>query len=289
MSDVTEPPTPNGSGPTSGRTGAGRSSGPIAPRTKGPILLRRGQIPGTTTDQRLLDTRDSGDWVHTDPWRVLRIQAEFVEGFGALATLGPAISVFGSARTPEDHPDYAVAMRTAELLVEAGFAVITGGGPGIMAAANRGAWEAGGTSVGLGIELPFEQGMNEWVDLGVNFRYFFARKTMFVKYAQGFVVFPGGFGTIDELFEALTLVQTGKVTTFPIILFGSAYWSGLLEWLRATMRADGKISAEDLDLIHVTDDPEEVIAVIRDAELSRAVAHPLGEAAPFDVALTDGT
>jgi uncharacterized protein (TIGR00730 family) len=180
-------------------------------------------------------------------------------------------------------------MRTAQLLVEAGFAVITGGGPGIMAAANRGAWEAGGTSVGLGIELPFEQGMNEWVDLGVNFRYFFARKTMFVKYAQGFVVFPGGFGTIDELFEALTLVQTGKVTTFPIILVGSAYWSGLVGWLRATMRADGKISAEDLDLIHVTDDPEEVVAVIRDAELARAAAHPLGEAAPFDVALTDGT
>jgi uncharacterized protein (TIGR00730 family) len=286
MSDITEPPTPSGAGTA---PAAGVRGGPVAPRTKGPVLLRRGQIPGTTTDQRLLDTRDSGDWVHTDPWRVLRIQAEFVEGFGALAKLGPAISVFGSARTPEDHPDYAAAMRTAQLLVEAGFAVITGGGPGIMAAANRGAWEAGGTSVGLGIELPFEQGMNEWVDLGVNFRYFFARKTMFVKYAQGFVVFPGGFGTIDELFEALTLVQTGKVTTFPIILVGSAYWSGLVEWLRATMHADGKISANDLDLIHVTDDPEEVVAVIRDAELTRSTAHPLGEAAPFDVALTDGT
>ncbi|MCU0284352.1 MAG: TIGR00730 family Rossman fold protein [Candidatus Nanopelagicales bacterium] len=258
-------------------------------RTKGPVVLRGRQIPGTTTDQRLLDTRDSGDWVHTDPWRVLRIQAEFVEGFGALAKLGPAISVFGSARTPQDHPEYALAQRTAELLVEAGFAVITGGGPGIMAAANRGAWQAGGTSVGLGIELPFEQGMNEWVDLGVNFRYFFARKTMFVKYAQGFVVFPGGFGTIDELFEALTLVQTGKVTTFPIILMGTAYWRGLLDWLTATMRADGKISARDLELIHVTDDPHEVVAILRDAELSRGTAHPLGEAAPFDVALADGT
>jgi uncharacterized protein (TIGR00730 family) len=252
-------------------------------------VLRREQISGSTTDQRLLDSRDSGDWVHTDPWRVLRIQAEFVEGFGALAKLGPAISVFGSARTPEGHPEYAQARRTAELLVEAGFAVITGGGPGIMAAANRGAWEADGTSVGLGIELPFEQGMNEWVDLGVNFRYFFARKTMFVKYAQGFVVFPGGFGTIDELFEALTLVQTGKVTTFPIILVGSAYWSGLIDWLRATMHADGKISPTDLDLIHVTDDPEEVVSILRDAELARAAGHPLGGAPTFDVALNDGT
>ena len=258
-------------------------------RAKGPVLLRRRQISGTTTDQRLLDTRDSGDWVHTDPWRVLRIQAEFVEGFGALATLGPAISVFGSARTPEDHPEYALARHTAALLVEAGFAVMTGGGPGIMAAANRGACEAGGTSVGLGIELPFEQGLNEWVDLGINFRYFFARKTMFVKYAQGFVVFPGGFGTIDELFESLTLVQTGKVTTFPIILVGTQYWSGLIDWLRATMRDDGKIGPQDLDLIHLTDDPQEVIAIIREAERERARAHPLGEAAPFDVALTDGT
>jgi hypothetical protein len=227
--------------------------------------------------------------VHTDPWRVLRIQAEFVEGFGALAKLGPAISVFGSARTPQDHPEYDLARRTAGLLVREGFAVITGGGPGIMAAANRGAWESGGTSVGLGIELPFEQGMNEWVDLGVNFRYFFARKTMFVKYSQGFVVFPGGFGTIDELFEALTLVQTGKVTTFPIILVGSGYWAGLVGWLRATMALDGKISAADLDLIHVTDDPGEVVAILRAAERARESAHPLGEQAPFDVALTDGT
>jgi uncharacterized protein (TIGR00730 family) len=260
-----------------------------APHMRGSVQLRRTLIPRTTTDQRLLDTRDSGDWVHTDPWRVLRIQAEFVEGFGALATLGPAISVFGSARTPEDHPEYQAARRTAEKLVQAGFAVITGGGPGIMEAANRGACEAGGTSVGLGIELPFEQGLNEWVDLGVNFRYFFTRKTMFVKYAQGFVVFPGGFGTIDELFESLTLVQTGKVTTFPIVLVGTKYWSGLLDWLRVTMREDGKISPRDLDLIHVTDDPEEVIAILRRAESQRAVAHPLGEAAPFEVPLTDGT
>jgi uncharacterized protein (TIGR00730 family) len=286
MHDADEEPAEL-SGPQPRPTPDGRSA-PDA-RTKGPVVLRRLQIPGTTTDQRLLDTRDSGDWVHTDPWRVLRIQAEFVEGFGALAKLGPAISVFGSARTPQDHPEYVLAQRTGALLVEAGFAVITGGGPGIMAAANRGAWEAGGTSVGLGIELPFEQGMNEWVDLGVNFRYFFARKTMFVKYAQGFIVFPGGFGTIDELFEALTLVQTGKVTTFPIILMGTAYWQGLLDWLTATMRADGKISPRDLELIHVTDDPEQAVAILRDAELARDTAHPLGELAPFDVPLTDGT
>ncbi len=219
---------------------------------------------------------------------MLRIQAEFVEGFGALAKLGPAISVFGSARTPEGHPEYAQARHTAQLLVEAGYAVITGGGPGVMAAANRGAWEANGTSVGLGIELPFEQGMNEWVDLGVNFRYFFARKTMFVKYAQGFVVFPGGFGTIDELFESLTLVQTGKVTTFPIILVGTAYWAGLLDWLRSVMATDGKISSSDLDLIHLTDDPLEVVAILRAAEVERAGSQPSAQTA-FGVPPTDGT
>lgn len=266
-----------------------RPSVPNAPRTARPVVPRPHQASGTTTDQRLLDTRDSGDWVQSDPARVLRIQAEFVEGFGALAELGPAISVFGSARTPADDPEWAAAERTGRLLVGAGYAVMTGGGPGVMAAANRGAWEAGGTSVGLGIELPFEQGMNEWVDIGINFRYFFARKMMFVKYAQGFVVFPGGFGTIDELFEALTLVQTGKVTTFPIILVGSAYWSGLLDWLRTTMRADGKISPADLDLIHLTDDPEQVVSILRDAERSRASGQPVGDQLPFDGTQADGT
>jgi hypothetical protein len=246
-------------------------------------------VPVSTTDQNLLDSSGPGDWVHTDPWRVMRIQAEFVEGFGALATLGPAISVFGSARTAEDHPEYAAARRMGQLLVQAGYAVITGGGPGVMAAANRGAWEAEGTSVGLGIELPFEQGMNEWVDLGVNFRYFFARKTMFVKYAQGFVVFPGGFGTIDELFESLTLVQTGKVTTFPIILVGRDYWSGLLDWLRTVMAMDGKVSRSDLDLIHLVDDPDEVVEILRLAEMQRAAAHPPVAPTPFDIPPTDGT
>ncbi|MEO9221798.1 MAG: TIGR00730 family Rossman fold protein, partial [Mycobacteriaceae bacterium] len=176
---------------------------------RGPVQLRRSRNDeSTTTDQRLLDHRGPTDWVHTDPWRVLRIQSEFVEGFGALAEIPHAVTVFGSARTPEDHPEYAAAREIGAALANAGYAVITGGGPGAMAAANRGACDADGFSVGLGIELPFEEGLNEWVDLGVNFRYFFARKTMFVKYSQAFVCLPGGFGTMDELFEALTLVQT---------------------------------------------------------------------------------
>jgi uncharacterized protein (TIGR00730 family) len=227
---------------------------------KGPVRLRRGRIPDSTTDQRLLDSRGPVDWVHADPWRVLRIQSEFVEGFGALAELGPAVSVFGSARTRADDPMYGAAHAIAEKLCEAGYAVITGGGPGAMEAANRGASECGGVSVGLGIELPHEQGMNDWVDLGINFRYFFVRKTMFVKYSQGFVVLPGGFGTMDELFEALTLAQTGKVTSFPIVLFGSAYWGGLVDWLRDTMEADGKISPGDVDMLHVTDDVDDAVA-----------------------------
>ncbi len=228
---------------------------------KGPVTLRGSQVPGSdsTTDQRLLDSDGAADWVHTDPWRVLRIQSEFVEGFGALAELGPAISVFGSARTSPDHPDYAMAEEVGRLLAQAGYAVITGGGPGAMEGANKGACEAGGVSVGLGIELPFEQGLNEYVDLGVNFRYFFARKTMFVKYSQGFVVLPGGFGTFDELFEALTLVQTRKVTSFPIVLVGTAYWSGLVGWLRATVLERGAIGAKDLDMLRLTDDPAEAV------------------------------
>ncbi|MDP9418524.1 MAG: TIGR00730 family Rossman fold protein [Actinomycetota bacterium] len=232
-------------------------------RQKGPVRLRRGQIPASTTDQRLLDSPGASDWVHTDPWRVLRIQAEFVEGFGALAEIGRAVSVFGSARTPRTSDEYALGVEVGRRLAEAGFAVITGGGPGAMEAANRGAWETGGTSVGLGIELPFEQSMNEWIDIGINFRYFFARKTMFVKYAQGFIVLPGGFGTLDELFEALTLVQTHKVTQFPVVLMGTRYWSGLIGWLRGTMLADGKISAPDIDLMHLTDDPAEAVAIVR--------------------------
>lgn len=236
---------------------------PTPQRRRGPVVLRGSRAKGSTTDQRLLDSRASGDWVHTDPWRVLRIQAEFVEGFGAMANVGPAISVFGSARTPRDHPEYATAEDVGARLVGAGYSVITGGGPGIMEAANKGAFEAGGTSIGLGIELPFEQGINQWVEIGVNFRYFFARKTCFVKYSHGFVVFPGGFGTLDELFEALTLVQTQKVTSFPIVLVGTKYWAGLVDWIRTTLAAEEKIGVQDPELLHVTDDPEDVIAAIR--------------------------
>jgi len=229
---------------------------------KGPTILRGAQVDLSTTDQRLLDSRGPSDWVHTDPWRVLRIQSEFVEGFGALAELGPAIGVFGSARTHKDDPFYAKGEELGRRLTEAGFAVITGGGPGAMEAANKGASEAGGISVGLGIELPFEIGLNEWVDVGVNFRYFFARKTMFVKYSRGFVVLPGGLGTLDELFEALTLVQTQKVTSFPVVLIGKDYWSGLLRWLRDTVLADAKLSEADLEMLVVTDDVEEAVALM---------------------------
>ncbi|MEO9199052.1 MAG: TIGR00730 family Rossman fold protein [Antricoccus sp.] len=231
-------------------------------RNRGPIVLRRGQITSGTTEQRLLDHRGPSDWVHTDPWRVLRIQSEFVEGFGLLSEVPSAVCVFGSARTAADSPEYQSAQELGGALVKAGLAVITGGGPGIMEAANRGAQEAGGLSIGLGIELPFEQGMNQWVDLGINFRYFFVRKTMFVKYSQAFVIMPGGFGTLDELFEALTLVQTQKITRFPIVLFGSQYWGGLVDWIRSTLLADGKIGAGDQDLIQVSDDVEEVMAII---------------------------
>jgi len=236
---------------------------------KGPVLLRGSQIPRQTTDQRLLADGGDADWLHADPWRVMRIQSEFVEGFGALAEVGPAVSVFGSARTPRDHPDYALAETVGRLLVDAGYSVITGGGPGIMEAANKGAAEAGGKSVGLGIELPFEQGMNAWVNMGVNFRYFFVRKTMFVKYAQGFVVLPGGFGTFDELFEALTLVQTHKVTGFPIALVGSDYWGGLLDWIRSAAVPRGMVSPSDPDLMHLTDDPAAAVEFVqrRGAEL----------------------
>ncbi|MFF4904717.1 LOG family protein [Streptomyces sp. NPDC001260] len=228
----------------------------------GPVLRRRGQVTSSTTDQRLLDAGGPSDWVHTDPWRVLRIQSEFIEGFGTLAELPPAISVFGSARTPVDSPEYEAGVRLGSALVEAGWAVITGGGPGAMEAANKGACEAGGTSVGLGIELPFEQGLNPYVDIGLNFRYFFVRKMMFVKYAQGFVVLPGGLGTLDELFEALTLVQTQKVTRFPIVLFGTEYWGGLVDWLKNTLIAQGKASDTDLLLFHVTDEVEEAVALV---------------------------
>jgi uncharacterized protein (TIGR00730 family) len=239
-------------------------------RQEGPVTVRRGQVRSSTTDQRLLDSHGPADWLHTDPWRVQRIQAEFVEGFGALAELGPAVSVFGSARTHEDDPQYQLARDIAGRLANAGWAVITGGGPGAMEAANRGAWEAGGVSVGLGIELPVEAGLNAYIDLAVNFRYFFARKMMFVKYSQGFVVLPGGVGTLDELFEALTLVQTGKITRFPVVLVGRDYWAGLVDWLRDRVVAEGKASAADLEAFTVVDTADEVMAVIKTASTALA-------------------
>ncbi len=234
-------------------------------RRQGPVTLRDKQIPATTTDQRLLDRRGPSDWVHTDPWRVMRIQAEFVEGFGLLAELGVAVSIFGSARSKPGAFEYDLAVSIAKGLVEAGYGIITGGGPGIMEAANKGASEAGGVSVGLGIELPLESGLNDYVNVGYEFRYFFVRKTVFIKYSQAFVVLPGGYGTMDELFEALTLVATGKITKFPIVLVGSAYWSGLLDWLKATMLAEGKIGPEELALLHVADDADEVVKIIKEA------------------------
>ena len=243
-------------------------------KSRGRMLMRRGQFQSSTTDQRLLDSRGPSDWVHTDPWRVMRIQTEFVEGFGALAELGPAVSVFGSARTTADDPMYSAAEQLGRLLTQAGFAVITGGGPGTMEAANKGASQAGGVSVGLGIELPFESGLNAYVDMGVNFRYFFARKTMFVKYAQGFVVLPGGFGTFDELFEALTLVQTQKVTSFPIVLVGSEYWGGLVDWIKGTVLPGGKISEHDLDMFEVTDDIHRAVEIMVESQEKRSSPAP---------------
>jgi uncharacterized protein (TIGR00730 family) len=234
-------------------------------RRQGPATLRGKQIPATTTDQRLLDRRGPADWVHTDPWRVLRIQAEFVEGFGLLAELGPAVAIFGSARTTPDSPEYETAERIAIGLAQAGYAVITGGGPAIMEAANKGAAGGGGVSVGLGIELPLEMGLNDYVEIGMEFRYFFIRKTCFVKYSQAFVVLPGGYGSLDEMFEALTLVATGKITKFPIILVGRDYWSGLLSWLKDTVLARGNIGPTEFSLISLADDADEVVGIIREA------------------------
>jgi hypothetical protein len=234
----------------------------------GRLVVRREavdrQAPASagTADERFL-RRIRAPFTDTDPWRVLRITAEFVEGFDALAEVGEAVSVFGSARVDEGTPLYETARALGGHLADAGFAVITGGGPGVMAAANRGCHEAGGFSIGCNIELRHEQWLNPWVDLGVEFRYFFARKTMFVKYADGFVILPGGFGTLDEFFEALTLIQTGKIQHFPVFLVGTEYWGGLLDWLRSTALPAGMITEDDLTLVRVTDDVAEVASEMR--------------------------
>jgi hypothetical protein len=233
-------------------------------RRRGAVVVRGSGQPGRRTeDQELLRARSPiTGFRETDTWRTLRITGEFVEGFDALADVGPAVSIFGSARVGRRNRYYSAARRVAAALGREGFAIITGGGPGIMEAANRGARDAGVLSIGCNIELPFEQGLNEYVDLGMEFRYFFVRKTMFVKYAEGFVIFPGGFGTLDELFESLTLIQTGKVEHFPVVLYGKDYWGGLLRWIRDKPLFEEKVSPEDLDLLTVTDDVEEACRAI---------------------------
>ena len=221
--------------------------------------------PELTEDERVLDAKPALPSMYKDPWRVFRIMGEFVEGFDTLTEVGKAVSIFGSSRTKPSDPDYKAAVQTARLLAEAGFCVITGAGPGIMEAANKGAKQGGGKSVGLNIELPFEQGINRYVDLAISFRYFFVRKTMFVKYSEGFVIFPGGFGTMDELFEALTLIQTGKVHNFPLVIFNSRYHLSLLRWIKHQMLRGDKISSDDLDIISLADTPEQAVRIIVDA------------------------
>ena len=256
-------------------------------RRSGRIVMRRDAAerlgkPTETEDEKLLERRPKQpgrpEFIDSDPWRALRILSEFVEGFDALASVGPAVTIFGSARVKPGSPDYELARDIARRLAGHGFAIITGGGPGIMEAANRGCREGGGLSIGCNIELPHEQGLNAYVDLGVEFKYFFARKTMFVKYADAFVILPGGFGTLDELFESLTLIQTGKIRDFPVVLVGTAYWQGMLQWMRDVQLPAGVVSEADLELLKVTDDPDEVSSIIRTY---------VAKAHPEDVAIQD--
>jgi uncharacterized protein (TIGR00730 family) len=244
-----------------------RRSGRVTYRSKATEMLT---VHARTEDERLLASRERPAFLDSDPWRSLRILSEFVEGFDALAAVGKAVTIFGSARTHEDDPYYGKACELAGLLAKEGFAVITGGGPGIMEAANRGCHEAGGLSIGCNIELPHEQSVNQYVDLGVEFRYFFARKVMFVKYADGFAIFPGGFGTLDELFESLTLIQTGKIRHFPLVLIGVDYWTGLLEWLRREAVSRGAIEILDVEMMRCTDDMSEACAWLTAGSTRRA-------------------
>jgi uncharacterized protein (TIGR00730 family) len=215
-----------------------------------------------TQDERLLQTPRGEEFLHTDTWRVFRIMGEFVQGFEDLAQITNGVAIFGSARTLPDDPSYQAARETAALLARAGFAVITGGGPGIMEAANRGAFEAGGASVGCNIELPDEQKPNQYQTLSLKFKYFFVRKMMFVKYSNAFIIFPGGFGTLDELFESLTLIQTKKIRDFPVVLYGTQYWGSMIEWIRDTVLSEGKIAGQDLKLLHLTDSPSEIVEIV---------------------------
>jgi uncharacterized protein (TIGR00730 family) len=240
-----------------------------------PAAVARIARDASTEDQKFLQRGRAAAFLETDTWRALRILSEFVEGFDAMAAVGPAVTVFGSARTSEGTPEYELARTIGRKLAEAGYAVITGGGPGVMEAANKGVADAGGLSVGCNIELPQEQGLNPYVDLGVEFRYFFARKVMFVKYADAFVILPGGFGTLDELFEALTLIQTDKIRHFPVILVGTEYWRGLLDWVRTVPVAHGAVGTADLDLLALTDDPGEVVRII--TEYAHANGDAIGE------------
>lgn len=230
---------------------------------------------GGTQDERLLETPRGDEFLHTDTWRVFRIMGEFVQGFEDLAHITNGVAIFGSARTQADDPEYRAAQETASLLANAGYSIITGGGPGIMEAANRGAFEAGGTSVGCNIELPHEQSSNQYLTLSLKFKYFFVRKMMFVKYSNAFIIFPGGFGTLDELFEALTLIQTTKIHDFPVVLYGSKYWQPMLEWLRGAMLSEGKIVEEDFRRLHVTDSPAEIVKIVKAYEPSQQLASHL--------------
>ena len=266
-----------------GHLKAGRTppSQQAEPRPRGPKrvideAIRDFVVP-VTEDEKLLQSgsprSSSTDFTRSDPWRVMRIMGEFIEGFDTLASVEKGVAIFGSARTGPEDPQYRAAQETAALLSQAGFSIITGAGPGIMEAANKGARQGDGESVGCNIELPFEQGANPYVDRLVNFRYFFVRKTMFIKYSVAFIIFPGGFGTLDELFEALTLIQTGKIYQFPVILFGRHYWAGLLRWLQTRVLTEKKISRGDMDLMLLTDDPAEAAAaVIAAYEAQRGMA-----------------
>ncbi|BCL79392.1 LOG family protein [Ktedonobacteria bacterium brp13] len=237
-----------------------------------PLISPKDPVPSERVreEEHAFERALNFDFTVTDPWRVFRIMSEFVNGFDTLAHIPPSIAMFGSARTKREDPYYKVATETARLLASAGFGIITGGGPGIMEAANKGAQEGGNLSIGCNIELPFEQFSNKYLDVSLDFRYFFVRKTLFVKYSSGFVIFPGGFGTMDELFEALTLIQTKKVSNFPVILFGSQYWGGLINWLRDTMLQQENVSPGDLDLLQLSDDPQEICDIVCDTYLQNA-------------------